>query len=517
MSIHTSCLYLCDFDPSSTSDLQRRGCIRTAFEFARLLYSLEPWTDPHGSLLHLDQLAIKANMAQWLVDVYDTFSNRQGTENDARLDPSLLPGWRYSHALALHLLETNDNHIPSTAALTDAIKDFPSIVPLLADKLDISLTTAIRSHPECKIEVDARSLSKVDGVLHLLSHLYAQRSSGIWKDHAKWFSETVISTFNMSVSYTHTTAVRLSPTPRRKAFFDLVNSSEDVTWSVYRHVLVLEASFRQIVGFVPHDVLKEKTLSCDPLPPRYAVTRYDEAFFEGTEDIFARRSKTRRERELDRRRLAQMIPDAGFRQQLEVRFGSFASQPPGSLFCKVRMTVCLFGVGRKFQGFFEAQGLEQRFPGGIVQFAQAMAQLAPQELEDLMLNGMLAMGGQDAPGNPEFWGVGAMPGQMPGEEDMLEGVNEGLGQFENDLVAARLRAAGEEEDRANAIQIEAERDEDESEDEDEDEEEELAVSLATSWGFVYDNFYFQADAENNKKYFGEALGKDCACSGGKLI
>jgi len=113
-----------------------------------------------------------------------------------------------------------------------------------------------------------------------------------------------------------------------------------------------------------------------------------------------------------------------------------------------------------------------------------MAQLAPQELEDLMLNGMLAMGGQDAPGGPEFFGVGVMPGQMPGEEDIFEGVNEGLEQFENDPIAARLRAAEGEEDRANAIQIEAERDEDESEDEDEDEdedEEELAVSLARTW------------------------------------
>ena len=316
-----------------TSDLQRRGCIRTAFEFARLLYSLEPWTDPHGSLLHLDQLAIKANMAQWLVDVYDAFNkNRQGTETDARLDPSLLPGWRYSHALALHVLERNESdHVRSTMALTEAIQDFPTIVPLLADKLEISLTPAVRSHPECRIEVDARSLSKVDGVLHLLSHLYAQRSSGIWKDHAKWFSETVISTFNPSVSsHTHTStpppppppSVVVSPTlwRRRKAFCDLVDSSEDIIWSFYRHVLVLEAQSRQLLGFVPQDVMKEKGLSCDPLPPRQAVTRYDETFFEGIEDRGggARRSKTRRERELDRRRLAQMIPDAGFRHQLEV-------------------------------------------------------------------------------------------------------------------------------------------------------------------------------------------------------
>jgi hypothetical protein len=51
------------------------------------------------------------------------------------------------------------------------------------------------------------------------------------------------------------------------------------------------------------------------------VSKYDEVFFEGVEDVFAmdgRRARTRRERALDERRLAQVIPDAAFRQQLQV-------------------------------------------------------------------------------------------------------------------------------------------------------------------------------------------------------
>ncbi|KAF5364015.1 hypothetical protein D9756_001067 [Leucocoprinus leucothites] len=405
-------------------DLQRRGCIRTAFEFARLLYALEPWTDPHGSLLHLDQLAIKANMSQWLVDLYHVFTNRENANKDSRLDASLLPGWRYSYALALHILEKSDDHTTSTAALTNAVNDFPSMVPLLADKLEINLPASVRGHPECKIELDARSMSKFDGILHLLSHLYAQRSFPVWKDHTTWFSETVTATFTSLPTPT----TSLSSTPRRKAFFTLVNSSEDIQWSFYRHVFVLEANFRRLLAFIPPEVLKEKTLSCDPLPPKHAVTAYDERFFEGVEDLFAYRPRTRRERELDRRRLAQMIPDAGFRQQLE--------------------------------GFFEAQGLEQRFPGGIVQFAQAMAQLPPQELEDLMLNGMLAQDG----------GIGgaAMPG-----EDMLEGMGEGLEPElplgGDDAIGARVREA-EEENRANREDgDDGEGDEEDEEDEDEEE------------------------------------------------
>ena len=52
----------------TSSDLQRRGCVRTAFEFARLLYALDPWTDPHGALLHLEFLAIKSGMEEWMLD-----------------------------------------------------------------------------------------------------------------------------------------------------------------------------------------------------------------------------------------------------------------------------------------------------------------------------------------------------------------------------------------------------------------------------------------------------------------
>lgn len=87
-------------------DLQRRGCVRTSFEFARLLYSLEPWTDPHGALLHLDYLAIKCGMGQWLLDVWDLQDGLAKEEAYLRrANVSLLPGWAYARALALRAKE----------------------------------------------------------------------------------------------------------------------------------------------------------------------------------------------------------------------------------------------------------------------------------------------------------------------------------------------------------------------------------------------------------------------------
>lgn len=86
------------------SDLHRRGCTRTAFEFAKVLYSLDPWTDPHGSLLHLDGLAIQAGMHGWMLDTWEYFeTNKDGLEG--RLTPTVLPGWWYTRALAMKIHE----------------------------------------------------------------------------------------------------------------------------------------------------------------------------------------------------------------------------------------------------------------------------------------------------------------------------------------------------------------------------------------------------------------------------
>lgn len=101
-----------------SSDLQRRGIYRTAFEFARLLLSLDPWSDPHGAYLHLDFLAIKSSMHSWLLSVSEMFL--PAVSKESRSSPGLeearsghaaicaLPGWAYARALAFKA--EGDNH-----------------------------------------------------------------------------------------------------------------------------------------------------------------------------------------------------------------------------------------------------------------------------------------------------------------------------------------------------------------------------------------------------------------------
>ena len=173
--------------------------------------------------------------------------------------------------------------------------------------------------------------------------------------------------------------------------------------------MVLETSYRHLFSFIPRQVLEAKSIACDPLPPLTAITQYDQHFFQGIEDLgSARRHRTRRERAMDERRLAQMIPDAAFRHQM--------------------------------QAFFDANPhFAERFPGGILQFAQMAGQLPPDMLEDLMaieamnnnnnIPGQFAMadgGGGDMPGGHLDFGdlrvdpLAEVPehfGEMPGLHD----------------------------------------------------------------------------------------------------
>ncbi|KAK0455688.1 transcriptional repressor TCF25-domain-containing protein [Desarmillaria tabescens] len=343
------------------ADLQRRGCLRTAFEFARLMYSLDPWNDPHGALYHLDYLAFKGNMTGWLLEMFDLFKQKR-QEKGVRINPSILPGWMYARALALRVSRDAKQRELSAEALIEAVKSFPSVVPVLADKLEVSLSASIRGHRDFRIETDGSSLKEPVAILHLLSHLYVQRSLPVWKDHAEWFNETVTTYFSKTPLPSS-----LPITNERKIFSELF-SHTNLQYTAYRHVMVLE--YRNLFRYIPREILARKSLDCDPLPPPTAVTNYDEAFFEGV-DINMHEPLTRRRRQAQERRLAQIVPDANTRAQIEA--------------------------------LMAAPQVAAMFPGGVVQFLQAFQDL-PQDLldnlQDIMVQNEAGMG---------------MPGGMPGE------------------------------------------------------------------------------------------------------
>ena len=148
------------------------------------------------------------------------------------------------------------------------------------------------------------------GMLHLLSHLYVQRSFSLWRDNTEWFTAAITEAFT-------TLPTSLPVTERRKSFLTQYENT-NLRFSVYRHVMVLETSCKRLFSFIPRTVLEAKSLACDPLPPPTSVNQYDQDFFHGIEGLYSPRIRGRRQQANDERRLAQFIPDAAFRQQLQV-------------------------------------------------------------------------------------------------------------------------------------------------------------------------------------------------------
>jgi len=225
----------------------------------------------------------------------------------------------------------------------------------------------------------------------------------------KWFESTangIQSSLN---------AQRSNPTRER---FLKMYTSTTLRYSVYRHILVLEQSFRNLTPFIPRSVLLAKQLACDPLPPLTASSEYNDAFFAGAEEIFSVRPRRR-----DARALERLIPDAGVRAQIEALFNA-------------------------------NPGLAGQLPGGVVQFVQMMAEMPDEALDDMMLG--LAMGAGE--GGVDVPGGGGMPGGLPMDEDNdmpdLEPMPERVAVEPTPMLA----------------------DEDQSEEEDEDEDEYIAVS-----------------------------------------
>ncbi|KAL7422905.1 hypothetical protein Q5752_002202 [Cryptotrichosporon argae] len=257
------------------SYLGRRGCWVTAFNFAKLLLSLDPEGDPHGAAFWLDFLAVKSGNGSWLLAMLE--QDHPGVSVWKGY-----PGMAYARALALRAAGgTKDKvHEKSTQALVEAIQTFPQVVVLLADKIGASVPGDVRAH--VLFAVEAGYTDSPDSVLHLLSHIYASRSEPLWKDAAlgPWFASSLATAFAAITSPSARTA--------RDAALAAVHTPRDpadeaggtvVPLRVCRHVLTSEST--NFAGFLPPRIARAPVHAYDPLPPSTAVSTYDAAYFSG--------------------------------------------------------------------------------------------------------------------------------------------------------------------------------------------------------------------------------------------
>uniref|UniRef100_A0A914UX17 Transcription factor 25 n=2 Tax=Plectus sambesii TaxID=2011161 RepID=A0A914UX17_9BILA len=240
--------------------LCQRGLYRTALEFVKLLFSLDPLEDPLGMLLLIDYVALRARQYDYLLSLY------RGLEISRNV--SQLPNFAYSVALGC-FLKTIDEDQPTTTEdenladelLQDALLRFPTLLLPLLDKCSVE--------PDKKIE-NSRYFSAQEQVqdsegLKQLVALYVARSHELWKEAAvmRWLEKNAHSLLE-KVEAKKATLERFRQIRRTRY--------QRTPRNVLRHLFV--SDLREAMAALPAAATNEAVLSYDPLPPLDSRAHY---------------------------------------------------------------------------------------------------------------------------------------------------------------------------------------------------------------------------------------------------
>eukprot|EP01012_Entosiphon_sulcatum_P025446 TRINITY_DN30757_c0_g1_i1.p1 TRINITY_DN30757_c0_g1~~TRINITY_DN30757_c0_g1_i1.p1 ORF type:complete len:624 (-),score=124.04 TRINITY_DN30757_c0_g1_i1:3-1874(-) len=170
--------------------LAKRGCHRSALEFCKLLFSLDPEADPMFCLLKIDYFAIRSSQWKFLAHLFSGLEKHE---------PMLaqLPNMMYSRALVNYLQEVSDigggaeeykgdaYHEVSSSQLCDAVLLHPWLLVMLLDKCGI-------------VNEDAMTHSFFTAVcespgFRQLFELYVERTWELWKrkDMTTWLQSVI--------------------------------------------------------------------------------------------------------------------------------------------------------------------------------------------------------------------------------------------------------------------------------------------------------------------------------------
>ncbi|KAI9848184.1 MAG: hypothetical protein M1837_000858 [Sclerophora amabilis] len=217
-------------------NLGMRGTWRTAYEWAKLLLSLDPISDPYSILLLIDQLALRARQPSFLLSV-----NR-----NTLLSTSSLLNMQLSLALAHHQL---DEHDLSRRVLFSALHSFPYVFTSLFQALDIE-----------RLPPSIWGLSAPSTHLQILSELYCTSAKDLW-------STPEATSLLMEIANIPTSPL---PVPSTQD-----NSPSTIPLSLARHVLLTES--QPLIALLPRSLTSRSTSSTDPVPPDDDLPSYNAA------------------------------------------------------------------------------------------------------------------------------------------------------------------------------------------------------------------------------------------------
>lgn len=112
----------------------QKACYRTALEFCKLIFSLDPEKDPLAIVLAIDFYALRSREFDWFLQFVKVL--------DSEKNLSQLPNISFSKALALFQL--SDPY--SNAALQDALLMFPGVLLPLLENCGIQPDSKTQTH-----------------------------------------------------------------------------------------------------------------------------------------------------------------------------------------------------------------------------------------------------------------------------------------------------------------------------------------------------------------------------------
>lgn len=242
--------------------VSKKGCHRTALEFCKLLYSLDPDADPFACLLLIDFLSLRSSEFDFLLRFY--------RELEPAKNLSQLPNFAFSVALAQFHLEVEKSPISPTTPQADellqsALLHFPTVLHHILDKCSVAPDPRVEKHPHFSL---TKEYSLPDP-LNQLVNLYASRSFHCWKDpDVLMWLERNSRTFMDRFDSGEVTPPQLKEIAAKQKL-RFVKSPRNVS----RHVVV--SDIKESLAYLPKDLKNESINTTDPLPPHDGVDAYE--------------------------------------------------------------------------------------------------------------------------------------------------------------------------------------------------------------------------------------------------
>lgn len=212
-----------------------RATWRTAFEWGKLLLSLDPGNDPYRMSLMIDQLALRAGQHQNFLELA---RSRMFGERWRHL-----PNIRYSCSLAAHMAQKDSEE--SMKLLREAASGWPWIAARLCQQLDV---------PRIPPAIWGTGPGTEKDSLHC--ELYVTNAQDLWR------------TPN-ALSFLSNTLSKLAADETK----DPVHDTELITRDEARYVILTDKP--PLIGLLPKQFTESVDSMSDPLPPEDSVQDYE--------------------------------------------------------------------------------------------------------------------------------------------------------------------------------------------------------------------------------------------------